>query len=32
MNLPVSQKRVKLGAIDEAFDAVGIKGARVVVD
>jgi len=32
MNLPVSQKRVKLGAIDDAFDAVGIKGARVVVD
>jgi Zn-dependent metalloprotease len=31
MNLPVSQKRVKLGAIDDAFDAVGIKGTRVVV-
>ena len=31
MNLPVSQRRVKIGAIDDAFDAVGIKGARVVV-
>jgi hypothetical protein len=27
----VSQRRVKLGAIDDAFDAVGIKGTRVVV-
>jgi Zn-dependent metalloprotease len=30
-NLPLSQKKIKLKAIDDAFDAVGIKGTRVVV-
>jgi Zn-dependent metalloprotease len=30
-NLPLATKKAKLGAIDDAFDAVGIAGARVVV-
>jgi Zn-dependent metalloprotease len=31
MRLPLPQRKVKHGAIDDAFDAVGIKGDRVVV-
>lgn len=30
-SLPVAQRKVKLGAIDDAFDAVAIQGDRVVV-
>ena len=31
-DLPVAERRAKLAAIDDAFDAVGIVGARVVVN